>query len=216
MMHRRATLAAAFALALTSMIAGAATPQERSVQLPLKQLFPFLEAYLSLPSSERSKFELVYRIALTGADPARARLSYPGGAAAQIGVDGRILQLPTLQMMKSGGKAMVTGPQGVRMKVDLAVEPKLLPAAEMNAVELADAVAQAKAGAAKAAGLFRFAAPKLQKAVIRGVRTGQVIDGGGASRPLPFEKGRVVFEPAKHPRAARLKFDRAPQRVTIE
>lgn len=211
MLSRRAAVVAGLALALCAMSAGAA---DKTKPVELGKLFPYLEPYLALPPAERSRFRLVYRVKLGGAPQSALRLAYPDGPA-PLAADGRVLRLPTLAALRAKAKGVLTAPQGAKLDVDLEVEPTLPTAAEMDAQALAEAVRQAAAGSKKAAGVFGFAVPAMQRVVFVGVAGGQVVSADGTAKPLPLVRGRPVFDPKAHPGARRLRFARAPQRMTI-
>jgi hypothetical protein len=208
-------MAAAALAALAAVGASGVQAQGRTVEIPLKKLFPYLEPYLSLPPQARSKFVMVYRMEVQGAAPSAVTLTYPGGGVVPIAADGRVRRLPTLSMLQANGKAVAAAPKGSKVGVDLALEPVMQPAADLEARELSLAVTQAAAGAKKAAGVFGFAVPKFDRVVFKGAAGGQAIRADGSAVALPVVKGDPVFEPARHGGAVRLRFARPPSRMTI-
>lgn len=208
---RRSLLAALIAL-------GAAAPAlaEDGKTVELKRVFPFLQAYLKIPPADRSRFTLSYYLRQDGKPFAGQVWIIDDGQRTPVPIapDGRIERLPTLAQL-DGGRIHFDAPEKSKMGVSLEVQPLAPPAVEMSARELAAAVAQAAAGARKVAGVMSFAVPKLDQVSFPGAPSGEVIFADGRRAPLPMLKGAPVFEPAKTPGAATLRFPKAPMRVLI-
>ena len=206
-------------LLLSGLAAAAAFPAmaaDKTKVVPLKKLFPYLDAYYALPAASRTRFELVYRTTIVGAGAAGLRVAYVGAGervAAALGPDGRILRLPSLAMLKGGYKAELIAPDGAKVSLDMQVEPSLRPAAEMDARELAAAVRQAADGVRKSAGVFGFAAPKMERVVFRGGQGGVLVTAAGRTAPLAVVKGSPVFDPT--PDARWVRFTRRPTSMVI-
>ena len=133
-----------------------------------------------------------------------------------LGPGGRVERLPTAAQLRAKARLVVDVPASTRFGMSLSIEPRLRPAAEMPAPELAAAVAQAARGARRAAGLMRFAMPKLEAVTFQGAREGEVVFADGRTAPLPVKGGEAVFRPADHPGAQQLRFRAAPRRMQIE
>lgn len=204
-------------LLLSGLAAAAAFPAtaaSKTKVVPLKKLFPYLDAYYALPAASRTRFELVYRLVATGS--AAVGVAYVGAGgrvAATLGPDGRILRLPTPAMLKGGYQAELTAPEGVKISLDMEIEPTLRPAAEMDARELSAAIGQAAEGVRKSAGVLGFAAPKMQRVVFKGAQGGVLVTASGRTAPLPVVRGSPVFDPTPDARTAR--FTRRPSSMVI-
>jgi hypothetical protein len=215
MSSRRFVLAALAALTLGP----SAMAADRTVTLPAKKLFPYLDAYLSLAPGERSRFAMAYRALMDGKPAASLRLVLIDGATrTPLPIDGfgRIGRQPSLAQLRSNDvKVEVTGPQGHKFGLALDMEPAVPPAAEIDAHALALACDQATAGARKAAGVMGFAAPRLDRVVFEGAGGGQAITAAGRAVPLAVVKGEPVFDPAKLPDARTIRLSHAPRRLTL-
>lgn len=199
--------------------AGAAQAADRTVTAPLKKVFPYLDAYLTAPASERSRFAMAYRLQVDGRPNPALRLVFLNGTeriAAPIDANGRIGRLPSLAMLKADQKAEITGPEGHKVGLVVDVEATLAPALELDAKALTAATVQATAGARRAAGMMSFAAPKLERVVFQGAAGGQVVTAQGRSQPLPLVKGEPVFDPARYADARSVRFTRAPRRILLD
>lgn len=207
MASRRAVLTGFAALA-------AAGPAAAEKLGDAKKAFPFLDAYLKIPPAERNRFTLSYRITLDGTPPAMWLVDGGRRTPVPLTADGRVARLPTLDQLERS-KVAVDAPEKAKLAVNLQIEALAPPASEMDAAQLAAALDQAARGSRKAAGLLRFAMPKLTQVHFRGVTAGEVIYADGRRAALPLDKGHPVFEPAKHPGARMLRFPKAPMTVLI-
>ena len=207
---RRTILAGAFALAAVSPAAAA----DRLVDP--KKVFPYLEAYLKLPAAERSRFKTTYAFRI-GAQPLTAPVWLVEGAARTqlpLAPDGQVTRLPTLAQLQTA-KLQVGVPEGAKVGVTIGIEPLVRPAAEMDAREVAAALAQAAAGVKKAAGVMAMAMPKLTQVSFPGAPSGEVITADGKRTALPMLKGAPSFTPADFPTAKTLRFPKAPAKLDM-
>lgn len=207
---RRAVLAGMAA----TLVAAPAAAAGKLVEA--KKVFPFLEAYWKLPPAERSRFRMAYAFKLDGR-PLTGGMWLVDGAqrvALPLRADGRVERLPTLAQLDRA-KIQVDVPEKSKVGVSLSLEPAMAPAAEMDARELAAAVAQAQVGAKKAAGLMALAMPKIRGVAFHGVASGEAELADGRRVALPLVKGVVSFDPKAMARARVLRFPRAPARVEI-
>jgi hypothetical protein len=215
MTARRIVLTGLAALAL----AGAAQAADRIAVVPLKKVFPYLDAYLAAPVADRSRFAMAYRLQVDGKPNPAVRLAFVNGAervAVPVDASGRIGRLPSLAMLKSDQKAEITGPEGHKIGLVVDVEATMAPALELDARALSASAAQATAGATRAAGKMSFAAPRLERVVFQGAAGGQVVSAQGRSQPLPVVKGEPVFDPARYADARSVRFTRAPRRILLD
>lgn len=199
-------------------LAGPALAADDVRAVPVKKLFPYLEAYLSLPAQERDRFALRYRFLAQAGSLSALRIFVGSGAQRAplaLDPDGYVARLPNLALLRSDAKAEIGAPPGLKLKLELDVVPLVAPAAEMDARALAAAASQATAGAKKAAGVMGFAAPRLDRVVFKGAAGGRVLLASGRSAPLPVVAGEPVFDPARYPGARELRFSRAPSRLVL-
>ena len=200
------------------LCAAAAPAAAEPVTVGLGQLFPFLENYLKLPAAERSRFVLAYYLTLDG-KPGGVKASLVEGARRTplpVGADGGLQRLPTLAHFHAKAKAELDAPKGRKGGLIMTVEPTLSPAAEMKAAELAAALAQAAAGAKKAAGVLGLAMPKLEQVRFVGAQGGEAVLTDGRRVALALVKGDPVYRPGALKAAASLHFAKVPRRIEIE
>ena len=204
-------------LALGLLAAAAIAGPARAEKLvDAGKVLPFLDAYWKIPPAERNRFTMAYALRQEGR-PLTAPVWLVTGTERlrlPLSAEGRITRLPTAAQL-AGAKIAVDLPEKAKVSVGLGIEPVLAPAAEMDAQTLAAALTQAQSGARKAAGVMRFAMPKLERLVFEGVPGGVVAYADGRTAPLPVQKGNVVFAPKDHPGARTLRFPKAPSRVQI-
>lgn len=204
---------------LAGLAAFAAAAPAAAKSREIGKAFPYLEAYLELPPAERSRFSLAYYLGRDGQPAEGMKVWLADGAAKTpltVGARGRVERLPTLAQLRSESARVVFDvPDKAKLSLNLQVEPNVCLAPEMDAVELALAVAQAAKGARKAAGLVGFAVPKFDKVVFVRGGGGQAVFADGRVRALPVEKGAAVFEPAALKGAVKLRFAATPERMLI-
>jgi hypothetical protein len=129
-------------------------------------------------------------------------------------VEGRVQRLPTLAQLEDGKVAIAADP-ATKFSVAMDVLPAAPPAAEMDARDLAAAVAQAEAGVRKLAGPLGFMAPKITEALFHGASGGEVRFADGRRTALPLDKGAPAFNPASLPGAVSVRFQKAPAWVEL-
>lgn len=200
----------------TLTLAGAAQAETKTI--PLGGLFPYLEGYLKLAPTERSRFTLNYRLIGDAASMASVKVGLVAKgrtAPMPLAGDGRILTLPTLSQFQDGTQVSIDAAKGSKLHLELSVEPALKPAPEMDAHEISAAIDQAQAGEQKLAGLFAFAAPKLTRAIFLGVKSGEAVGPDGKTRPLPLYKGAPAFDPSAFKGARSVRLSGTPTRVEL-
>ncbi len=210
---RRATLLNLLAI-LT--VAGAAPALAAEKVIPAAKPFPFLAAYLKLPPSQRNRFTLSYTLRI-GTQPLAAPMWLVEGAnriPVPLGSDGRVQRLPTLAQLENDRLAFGLD-ESVKLNVALDVEPVTPPTTEIDARDLAAAIAQAAAGQRTVAGVLSMAMPKLQQVGFLGVPSGEVEFGDGRRAALPVIKGIVTYNPQGLPDARRLHFPKPPLKLKI-
>ena len=97
----------------------------------------------------------------------------------------------------------------------LGVEPLVAPAADLDARELAAAIAQAAVGSRKAVGIMAMAMPKLTNVGFVGVPAGEVEFADGHRATLPLVKGVPTFTPGDMPNARRIRLPAVPRKLDM-
>ena len=211
MSHRLRRLFTALALMLA-----VAAPAAAEKVVPATKLLPFFEAYLKLPPAERNHFTMAYYFHI-GTQPLTAPVWLVEGdrrTPVPIGPSGRVERLPTLAQL-ANGKFAVGLDTAVKFNVTLSLEPVVAPATELDARELAAAIAQASASERKAAGIMALAMPKMTSVAFVGAGSGEVEFADGRRAPLPLVKGVPTYTPADQPNARRIRLPRVPDKLDI-
>ncbi len=210
MIVRRGVLAGLAALALAGPAAAAAKVVDAN------RVFPFLDVYLKIPPADRSRFRLVYAFRSAGKPLAAPVWLIDGGTRTPIPLrtDGRADRLPTLAQLDRS-KIEVGVDAAVKISIDMTLEPTTALATELDARELAAAIAQASTGVRKGAGIMALAIPKMQAVEFHGVASGEVEFADGRRAPLPIKEGRPTYNPATQPAAKTVRFPKPPTRITI-
>ena len=198
---------------LAGVLALAAFPAVASDKLvDPKKVFRYLDEYLKLPAVERSRFRINYYLRV-GSKPLTAPVWLVEGAKRtpvplRVG-DGRVERLPTAAQL-ANAKVQIGVDEGTKLGLSIGIETSAPLSAEMDAREVAAALAQAAVGVKKAAGIMAMAMPKLTEVAFPGVASGEVITTDGKHISLPLVKGAPTFKPADFPTARTLKFPKAP------
>lgn len=213
-MSRRLLASLAPAAALLLAAASPALAAEKVVEIG--KAFPFLKGYLELPPAERSHFTMAYYLKL-GSQPLTAPVWIVEGdkrTPLALGPTGRVSRLPSLAQLASAKLAIGLDP-ATKINTVLGVEPTIAPAADLDAHELAAAIAQAAVGEKKAAGLLAMAMPKLSNVAFVGVTSGEVEFADGRHAALPLVKGAPTYDPAAQPNARRIRLPKTPDKLDI-
>ena len=207
---RRTMLAGAFALICAAQAAAA------DKLVDPKKVFSYLDAYLKLPAAERSRFKINYYLHV-GPAPLTAPVWLVEGAKRTpipLRADGRVERLPTLAQLDAAKLQFGVEP-GTKLGCTVGIETIALPAAEMDAREVAAALVQAAAGVRKAAGIMAMAMPKLTQVSFPGVPSGEIVMADGKRAPMPLLKGVPSFTPTDFPAAKTLRFPKAPLKTDM-
>jgi hypothetical protein len=205
--------AAAFAVVLCLASAAAAAPK----QIDASKLFTHYDAYLKLPAAERSHFTMAFYLRQAG-QPLAAQVTLVEGASRTpipLGADGKVLRLPTLAQLSSG-KIEIGVEAGTTLSETVGLEPLVAPAADLDARELAAAVAQAGPGMKKIAGVLGLALPKPKAILFVGAASGEAELANGRRVRLPLVKGAPAYDPSEIPNATRIRLANAPQKLDID
>lgn len=212
-MDRRTALLG-LALAAAPALAQAADKQP----LKLSKAFAYLDKYLDIPPAQRNRFTLAYYLRLDGrpAPGLRAFIVEADGQRSQIPIDaaGRVTRLPTRAQLATAS-FQIQVPAEAKIGVNLQLEPSLPPASEFNVRDLEQAVAQANAGMAKAAGLIAMALPKLTGIGFVGAGSGRARLGDGREVALPVDAGDPFYSAKLVRGAVAVLLAHAPARLTF-
>jgi hypothetical protein len=211
-MSRRPVRSLAIVLLLA---AGAAQAANKTVDAG--KVFPLLADYLKLPAGERSHFAPVYYLHQGQAPAVVPVWLIDNGQRTPIPVraDGRIELLPSLAAL-AHDKVEFGVDGATKLGVSLSVEPIVAPAADLDARELAAAVAQAAVGVRKAAGIKALAMPKIQSVTFVGAGSGEVEFADGRRAPLPLAHGAPSYNPATQPNARRIRLAKVPLKLDLD
>jgi hypothetical protein len=208
---RRKLLAA---LALILAVASPALAAERIIEA--SKVLIYLQPYLKLPPAERNHFTLAYYLRVGGEPLAAPVALVVGDRRIPIPVSprGKLERLPSLAEL-DGGKLAFGFDPATKINLTLGIEPLVTPAMDLDAHELAAAVAQATTGERKVAGVMAMVMPKLSNVGFVGVTSGEVEFADGRRAPLPTIKGLVAYDPAAQPNAKRIHLPKVPDRLEI-
>jgi len=201
---------------LAAMLAAASPALAAEKVIEIGKAFPFLKGYLELPAAERSHFTMAYYLHV-GSTPLTAPVWIVEGdkrALLVLGPSGKVTHLPSLAQL-GDAKLVIGVDPATKINATIGVEPLIPPAADLDAHELAAAVAQAAVGEKKAAGIMAMAMPKLSNVGFVGVAAGEVEFADGHRAPLPMVKGLVTYDPAAQPNARRIRLPKVPDKLDI-
>ena len=212
MSHRLRRLLPALAVILA--VASPALAAEKVVEIG--KAFPFLKGYLELPAAERSHFTMAYYLKV-GSQPLTAPVWIMEGdkrTPLALGPTGKVGRLPSLAQLAEA-KLVIGVDPAAKINATIGVEPLTPPAADLDAHELAAAIAQAAVGEKKAVGIMAMAMPKLSNVGFVGVPAGEVEFADGHRAPLPTVKGLLTYDPTAQPNARRIRLPKVPDKLDI-
>ena len=200
----------------TPALAQAAKAAKAEEKPKLGKVFPYYENYLRIPAAERTRFTLAYTVTSNGKPAPDLALFAVDGARRvpiAIGPDAR-MRPPPPDMLRSK-TAVLDGPKGRKVGIEMALLATAAPAREMDAAELDAALAQTNAGIRKAAGPIGMVMPKMARISFAGAAGGEAVTADGRRTPLPVFKGAPYYQPSTMPGVRRLVFARPPEQVLI-
>jgi hypothetical protein len=207
--------AGAFAAVAAALCATPAAAANKVIDA--SKLYNRYDAYLKLPAAERSHFTMAYYLHI-GPQPLAAPVWLVEGATKTpipLRADGKVLKFPTAAQLASA-KVELGVDEGVKIGNTIDLEPLVAPAADLDAKELAAAVAQAGPGMKKIAGVMAMALPTPKAVLFVGVPSGEAELTDGRRVPLPLVKGVPAYDPAAIPNARRIHLPKAPQKLDID
>jgi hypothetical protein len=105
---------------------------------------------------------------------------------------------------------------GTKLGLTVSLEPLVAPAADLDAAELAAAIAQAGPGMKKIAGVLGLALPMPKAVLFVGAASGEAVLADGKRVPLPLVKGAPAYDPAVIPGARRIRLASVPRKLDID
>ena len=206
-------------LLAAALIAAVATPALAEKISPAEKAFPYLERFLKVPASERSRVRLGYAMSRDGKPLAnlKAVLVETGGARTPLPVnaDGVFERLPTLAQLQAGAQLSLDLPQDAKVGTSLNFGTQLKPALDYEARELAATVTEANTVIGKAAGPLSALAPKMTGITFTKAGGGVAVFADGHTQALPLVKETPYFRPDDFKGAVRVKLTKAPTRVGL-
>lgn len=211
MAHRLAATLAAAAFALASPAAAAAK------LIDAGKLFTHYDAYLKLPAAERSHFVMAFYLKVAGQPPTAPVFLVEGATRTPIPTraDGKVLKLPTLAQLDKA-KVDLGVEEGTKINETVGFEPLVAPATDLDAHELAAAVAQAGPGVKKVAGILALTLPTPKAVLFVGAPSGEAELADGKRVPLPMVKGYPAYDPAVILGAKRIHLTAVPRKLDID
>lgn len=205
-------------LAVLAACAAAAAPAfAANKRIEVKKAFQFLGNYQKLPIAERNRFTLAYTFKIGGQPMTAPVWIEVDGKRAPFPLDasGRAQRLPTPAELDHGTLEFGLD-EATKIGLNLGIEPLMAPAADLDAHELAEAIAQAAVGSKKAAGFLALAVPKLDDIAFVGAGSGEVEFADGRRAPLPIVKGYPTYRPSTQPGAKTIHLAKVPAKLDID
>jgi hypothetical protein len=216
-LKRRAALVGLMALALAPLGPISNAWADAGKIVPATKVFPFLEAMLKLPPTERARIKVTYALRRDGKPAAgvKAALIETNGARTPLPIDdqGRFERLPTLAQLQAKAQLHLDAPADAKFGTAMLLDPVLKASADYDSRELAATVEESNTAIRKAAGAMALMAPQMEGLAFKKAESGVAIFPNGSSRPLPSEAGTVVFEPGQFKGAARVRLAKTPTAV---
>ncbi|WP_227878838.1 hypothetical protein [Caulobacter segnis] len=209
----------ALVLMLGVALVAAATPALAEKAAPASRVMMFLDKFLKLPPSERSRVKLSYAIRHDGKPAAniKATLVERSGARTPlpINADGYFERLPSLAQLQGDPQIVFDVPADWKMGSAVNFAPQLKPAGEYDVGELSATVAEANVVMGKAGGVLAFAAPKMSGILFEKASGGLVVFNDGRTAPLPSVAAGPYFRPGDFKGAVRVKLTKTPSTVAF-
>ncbi len=185
----------------------------------LSKVFGYLDKYLAIPPAQRNRFVLAYYVQMNGKPAAglKAAIVEPDGRRTplMLGPDGKVLRLPTAAQLAAADFVADVPPEA-KLGVRLELEPSMPPALDYSPRELDQAIAQANAGMSKAAGVIRFALPKLTGVTFAGAGSGRARLADGREMTLPMADNAPFYDPERVKGAVAVTLAHPPARLAFK
>lgn len=200
-------------------IAAAAGPALAEKVVPATKVMPYLDKFLRLPPTERSRMKLSYAILRDGKPMTslKAALVEPSGARTPLPMndEGFFERLPTLAQLEQGAKIAFDVPADLKLGSAMDIAPQLRPAVEYEVRDLAATVDETNAVIGKTAGVMAFMAPKFSGIAFLKAEGGLAVFADGRAQPLPLIRSGPYFRPEDFKGAVRVKLTKTPTKVAF-
>lgn len=215
-MDRRVFLHGLGVVALVATPATALADSKPPVKLA--KAYPYLDAFLKLPATQRSRFHPAYYLNIAGKPPTGLHAATIDGAVRTpvvIEADGRLAHLPTLAQLQGSTMIQFDAPVETKIGIRLEIQATLAPAMQLDCRELMLAISQAAAAVKALAGPMAFAAPKIAIATFPGAVGGIALLPDNRRYPLAVGKFGPIYDPTKAPGATMVSLTHAPSRILL-
>ena len=214
---RRAAAPILVALALASAALVSSAQADTGKTVPATKVFPFLEAFLKVPASERSRMKVTYSLRQGGKPPVgiKATLVEAGGARTPLPIDaaGRFERTPTLAQLQGKAQVALVAPPETKFGIVMDLDPALKPAMEYETHELVATLTESNAAIRKAAGPMAMMAPTMTGIAFAKAESGVAVFPNGTSQPLPAVEGMPFYRPEQFKGAVKVRLGRMPASV---
>jgi hypothetical protein len=212
-------VAGALVVGLAAAVMAVAGPAAAEKVVPATKVMPYLDKFLRVPPTERSRMKLSYAVLRDGKrmPNLKAALVEPGGARTPLPLsdDGVFERLPTLAQLEKGANIAFDVPADQKLGSAMDIAPQLKPAGEYDVRDLAATVDEANAVIGRTAGVMAFMAPKLSGIAFPKAEGGMVMFADGRAQPLPLIRSGPYFRPADFKGAVRVKLTKTPSTVAF-
>lgn len=209
----------ALPLILAAALAMVATPALAEKTAPANKVLSYLDKYLKIPPSERTRVRLAYAIRHDGKPIPNLKVTLveKNGARTPLPVNanGFFERLPSLAQLQGDPDLVFDVPADWKMGTVLDIQTQLKPATEYDVRELTATVGEANAIIGKAAGVASLMAPKMSGIAFLNAEGGVAVFADGRTAPLPKAKEMPYFRPADHQGAVRVKLTKTPTKVAF-
>ena len=211
-MTHRTGLALAFVVAASAVSPASAD----DLTVPTGKAFPFLEKFLKLPPSDKTRFRLIYSPRFDGKaiSGQKATLIEANGARTviPIGADGFFERTPSLAQL-SDAKVVFDAPVGAKFGSMMSFVTTLKPETEYEVKDLVATVEETNSVIRRQAGPAAVLAPKMGGVAFVKAVGGVAIFADGRTQPLPQVKETPYFRPEDFQGAVRVKLTKSPTKV---
>lgn len=173
-----------------------AAPKEKTIKV--SQVFPFLNKYLTLPTSVKDGFKLVYTIRATPGPLPEMNYNYNNHRTRiNTNSEGVVLNLPDIATWENGViESPTPKPAGTRISIAMDSVPLIALSNNINVSLILNSINDLKA-AVRSAGAIAIAFPRQESIVFKGSNSGTIIFNDGRRVPMVRHDGGLIFSPLK-------------------
>jgi hypothetical protein len=192
-----------------------------SQRIPLAKAFKYLDFYLALPPSLRSRFYLVFKALRNDRPAPDLKLAIVGQGPPQpvpLDASAQVTHLPTLAQLKSGDALQVWGGP---FRFATEIRPNVAPATRLDVGQLDASLTQFNAAIIHIAGPFSAMAVKLDTVLFPDAGSGEMVFADGRTAPLPITHqfkslgAAPYFRSTTSPGARSVALAKAPSRLLL-